>query len=73
MRPKKRVLLIDNNEQRLSVRAFVLETHHYFVAKATSVREAAETFSEARPDVVLAMVDVPGLAKLLDDLHVRDR
>jgi DNA-binding response OmpR family regulator len=40
MRPKKKVVLVDSDEQRLSERAFVLRTHKYDVMACKSAQEA---------------------------------
>ena len=47
MRPKKVILCVDDNEQSLSIRKFMLETRGYRVLAAASGREAIEMFQEA--------------------------
>ena len=59
MRPKKVILLVDDNEQELSVLKFMLETNGYRVIEANSGNEAIEWFAEARPDLVLADFAMP--------------
>ena len=59
MRPKKVILLVDDNEQELSVLKFMLETNGYLVIEANSGNEAIEWFAEARPDLVLANFAMP--------------
>ena len=59
MRPKKVILLVDDNEQELSVLKFMLETNGYRVIEATSGKEAIGWFSEVRPDLVLADYAMP--------------
>jgi CheY-like chemotaxis protein len=54
MRPKKIILCVDDNEQDLSVRKFMLSTNGYRVLAATSGEEAIERFNEAQVDLVLA-------------------
>jgi len=54
MRPKKVILCVDDNEQELSVRKFMLATNGYRVLAATNGPEAIELFSETQVDLVLA-------------------
>ena len=42
MRPKKIILCVDDNEQTLAVRKFLLETRGYRVVSATGAQEALE-------------------------------
>jgi two-component system response regulator CpxR len=53
MRPKKRILLIDTDEQRLSARCFLLKTHGY-VAMGTSTSEEAADVLRGWVDLILA-------------------
>ncbi len=57
MRPKKKILCVDDNEQALSVRKFVLETRGYRVFSATSAQEALEIF-EREGDIDLIVSDL---------------
>ncbi len=57
MRPKKKILCVDDNEQALSVRKFVLETRGYRVFPATSAQEALEIF-ERESDIDLIVSDL---------------
>ena len=59
MRPKKIILCVDDNEQALSVRKFLLETKGYRVLTATSGHEALE---------ILEKYDQGELSLLLCDL-----
>jgi two-component system, OmpR family, response regulator CpxR len=59
MRPKKIILCVDDNEQELSVRKFMLSTNGYRVLAATSGEEAIERFNEAQVDLVLADYAMP--------------
>jgi CheY-like chemotaxis protein len=49
MRPKKIILCVDDNEQTLSVRKFLLETKGYRVLSATSGHEALEIVEKYAP------------------------
>lgn len=60
MRPKKVILCVDDNEQSLSIRKFMLETRGYRVLPATSGREAIELFQQAGSvDLVLTDLVMP--------------
>ena len=60
MRPKKVILCIDDNEQSLSIRKFMLETRGYRVLPATSGREAVDVFQQAGTvDLVLTDLVMP--------------
>ena len=60
MRPKKVILCVDDNEQSLSIRKFMLETRGYRVLTAGSGREALETFQQAGTvDLVIADLLMP--------------
>src|SRR5437764_14308273 len=60
MRPKKVILCVDDNEQSLSLRKFMLETRGYRVLVASSGREAIDAFQQAGAvDLVLADLLMP--------------
>lgn len=59
MRPKKVILCVDDNEQALSVRKFLLETRGYRVLIATSAAAAIETLHEGGIDLVLSDLVMP--------------
>src|SRR5579875_4097841 len=59
MRPKKTILCVDDNEQALSVRKFLLETRGYRVIAAQSGEEAVERFREGGIDLVLGDLVMP--------------
>ncbi len=61
MRPKKVILLVDGNEQALSVRKFMLETRGYRVVEAGSATDALERFSGGGIDLVLSDLLLPGM------------
>src|ERR1035441_3441789 len=50
MRPKKTILCVDDNEQILSVRTFLLETRGYRVIALTSPLDALETIKNSLTD-----------------------
>jgi len=59
MRPKKVILCVDDNEQILSVRKFLLETRGYRVISARSGEEAIEKFRAGAIDLVLGDLVMP--------------
>jgi two-component system, OmpR family, response regulator CpxR len=59
MRPKKVILCVDDNEQILSVRKFLLETRGYRVVAARSGDEALEKFRQGGIDLVLGDLVMP--------------
>lgn len=61
MRPKKTILCVDDNDQALAVRKFLLETRGYRVVAARSGDEAVERFREGGIDLVLGDVVMPGM------------
>ena len=56
MRPKKVILIVDDNEQELSVMKFMLSTNGYSVLAAASGQDAIAHFSRA-PQIDLVLVD----------------
>ena len=59
MRPKKTILCVDDNEQALSVRKFMLETRGYRVLTAAGSEQALELFREGGIDLVLSDLIMP--------------
>jgi CheY-like chemotaxis protein len=59
MRPKKTILCVDDNEQTLSVRKFLLETRGYRVYTAINGQDAISLFSETHIDLVLTDLGLP--------------
>jgi len=59
MRPKKVILCVDDNEQELSVLAFMLATNGYRVLAALNGQEAIEMFAATTVDLVLADFAMP--------------
>ena len=49
MRPKKIILCVDDNEQTLAVRKFLLETRGYRVLSASGAQEALEVMEQYAP------------------------
>ncbi len=70
MRPKKVILCVDDNEQDLSVRKFMLSTNNYRVLPALTGAEAVELFSTEAVDLVLADYNMPKMngAQLIERL-----
>lgn len=59
MRPKKVILCVDDNDQTLSVRKFVLETRGYKVLTAKNAEEALELYDRGRVDLVITDLVMP--------------
>lgn len=59
MRPKKRVLLVDDDAQALSLRSFLLRTRGYIVLEATEASTAISIFNSGAMDVVVAALGRP--------------
>lgn len=53
MRPRKRILCVDSNEQDLSVLTFMLETNGFRTIKATCVSEAAKVVMEGTVELII--------------------
>lgn len=74
MRPKKIILCVDDNQQALSVRQFMLETRGYRVLSTTIPEEALELFSQGGIDLVLSDLAMPRmdgneLVRRMKELH----
>ena len=64
MRPRKTILCVDDNEQVLSVRKFLLETRGYRVLPMRTSAEALDHLREAIPgsiDLLLTDLMLPGM------------
>src|SRR3954468_7756602 len=61
MRPKKIILCVDDNEQSLSIRKFMLETRGYAVMACTNGNDALNSFKQTGADLVLADLMMPGI------------
>jgi len=62
MRPKKTILCVDDNEQALAVRKFLLETRGgYRVVAASSGKDAVERFRMGGIDLVLSDLVMPNM------------
>ena len=59
MRPKKTILCVDDNEQALAVRKFLLETRGYKVVTAASAYDALEVFAQGGVDMVVSDLLMP--------------
>lgn len=59
MRPKKTILCVDDNEQGLAVRKFLLETRGYRVLSAASAHDAIEILRTGGIDLVLGDLIMP--------------
>lgn len=59
MRPKKTILCVDDNEQGLAVRKFLLETRGYRVVSVASAHDAIEVLRAGGIDLVLGDLIMP--------------
>ncbi len=77
MRPRKTILMVEDNEQQLSVRKFLLETRGYRVLAASSAAAALEYLEAALPgsldllmsDLILPQMDGNELVRRAKQLH----
>ncbi|HUD21984.1 MAG TPA: response regulator [Acidobacteriaceae bacterium] len=77
MRPKKTIICVDDNEQVLSVRTFLLETRGYRVIALTNPHEALETIFRSLPgsldllltDLIMPQMDGNELVRRAKDIH----
>ena len=76
MRPRKVILCVDDNEQTLAVRKFLLETRGYRVVCCNSAAEALTILESAAPnsvdlllcDLIMPQMDGPELVRRAKDL-----
>jgi two-component system response regulator CpxR len=59
MRPKKTILCIDDNEQSLSIRKFMLETRGYNVITCQTAEDALRVFVKGGVDLILSDLVMP--------------
>jgi two-component system response regulator CpxR len=77
MRPRKTILCVEDNEQILSVRKFLLETRGYRVLAVTTAAEALEILKESMPgsldlllsDLIMPQMDGNELARRAKEMH----
>lgn len=77
MRPKKTILCVDDNEQVLSVRSFMLETRGYRVIAASTPHQALDHLVGATPgaidlllcDLLMPCMDGNELVRRAKELH----
>ncbi|WP_158792275.1 response regulator [Granulicella sp. L60] len=77
MRPKKTILCVDDNEQILSVRTFLLETRGYRVLAALTAQRALELLEQSLPgsvdlilcDLLMPQMDGNELVRRAKQLH----
>lgn len=68
MRPKKKILLIDANENHLGIRRFLLETSGFAVLGAVTRGEAVAA-AAAQPELIVLTLPYRGDVELLDALR----
>lgn len=61
MKPKRTILCVDDNEQSLSIRKVMLETHGYRVLTCTDAATAVGVFKQGGIDLVLTDLVMPGM------------
>ena len=77
MRPRKTILCVEDNEQILSIRKFMLQTRGYRVITASCAAEALEYIQGALPgsidlllsDLIMPQMDGNELARRAKQLH----
>jgi CheY-like chemotaxis protein len=77
MRPKKTILCVDDNEQILSVRTFLLETRGYRVLAALTAQRAIELLEQSLPgaidlilcDLLMPQMDGNELVRRAKQIH----
>jgi two-component system, OmpR family, response regulator CpxR len=77
LRPKKTILCVDDNEQILSVRTFLLETRGYNVISASNAQEALDFVRNCLPgaldlllcDLLMPQMDGNELVRRAKQLH----
>ncbi len=77
MRPKKTILCVDDNEQILSVRTFLLETRGYRVISVGTAQQALEFVEQSLPgsvdlllcDLLMPQMDGNELVRRAKQLH----
>ena len=77
MRPKKTILCVDDNEQVLSVRTFLLETRGYRVIALDNPLDALDTIANSLPgsldlllcDLMMPRMDGNELVRRAKELH----
>jgi two-component system response regulator CpxR len=77
MRPKKTILCVDDNEQVLSVRTFLLETRGYRIIAVNTAQEALEVLERSVPgtldlmlcDLLMPQMDGNELVRRAKQLH----
>ena len=77
MRPKKTILCVDDNEQILSIRTFLLQTRGYRVLALTTPQEALDTISNSLPgsidlllcDLLMPQMDGNELVRRAKQIH----
>jgi DNA-binding response OmpR family regulator len=69
MRPKKKVLLVDTDENRLSILCFVLKVHRYAVHGVSNSASAMVEIVDWDPELVIVSTPLPSvnLRKLFAD------
>jgi CheY-like chemotaxis protein len=77
MRPKKTILCVDDNEQVLSVRTFLLETRGYRIIAVQNTQKALEVLERSLPgtldlilcDLLMPQMDGNELVRRAKQLH----
>jgi two-component system, OmpR family, response regulator CpxR len=70
MKPKRTILVVDDNEQSLSIRKVLLETRGYRVLAYSDAQQAITRFTQGGVDLVLTDLIMPGVngSKLIQEV-----
>ena len=58
---KRKILIIEDNEQNLYLATFLLERHGYEIVQARSGPEGIALAARVRPDLILLDIQLPGM------------
>ena len=58
---KKKILVIEDNEQNLYLTTYLLEKHGYEVIQARDGRQGIELAGQVEPDLILLDIQLPGM------------
>jgi DNA-binding response OmpR family regulator len=66
MRPKKQILLVGSNEDRLGILAYMLQVNGFAVSRAFSSAEGVERLRQRRRDLLICDLPFDGAQSVLD-------
>jgi CheY-like chemotaxis protein len=59
---KRKILIIEDNEQNMYLMTFLLESHGFVVVKAFNGKEGIRVAAETKPDIILLDIQLPELS-----------